>query len=954
MTEALDIIDQDQSGDLGEDEVKTLLAAMGLKGKDVQNVMTAVFEEATATTHQKVTDAILMWTEIGEGDLETMLGRVVLFQKAFRKIDVDRNSKLTLNEIIWMMESLNIEKKLAADLMAFLDDDDSGTVTWVEFVRGMSSDQFQVLFPQITLEALVAIPSSLRQHKIVSKEEEAEAIKDLPAMEKSLYWMISLIYGRSAPIPADNDDEDDATLGATYSSEDLTKSNETGAISSSLPGLDTFLASLASQVPQHENDSGFSSTSSSSSDSDSDATTTSAESAEDPALPGMMSPEDRNPVVLFRKQAKDMQKVQPVKVLPAAKVRGGTDLIIVRNVDKVPELQRWEKDQMNPQIILRKRERASKVQPAKVRTAQSLVIARKVVKHPVPSEAVSHAVPSVAMAPRPDRSPKKEKKDQALELPRTSLESQTPKSILKDASARKKSAEKAVEPQKSEKRVSLESAPRMGRRGSVMGAAVTSMIHGFQGLTKKRPAKTKTITLEEAVTSIRSMEVKEKHNKAHVLTEAKRKAMWRCAHAAVLAGILAGVGAAFFAQALNDFTTTIVDEEEDFLAWNVLAGTFSLIWSLAEMLVCVVAALVAAVKMTRICGIMLVPMDKERAMLAGSLARAALELGHPKVRTFGIDPHKKASKCLLLLYALIYVGSRGITKFLIKLIVKKVAPRTLLKFAELAPLVIEIMINVLFNFVTVRYAMNEVIICALGPSATVEVTSQLVKAHRKSRDVDEPLSDRLKLLALRAVGVSITYKMQLHPNSRCLLDHIVELFVDEGFVRRAKARDGRMNEIKAKTKSKASAVAGGSVFGRCCRSKPPVVNAEPTESYHEELADLGLDDEDAFFEGLAGLNARDSLFACSMLFLALMLDGRIGSKDWSFIQQAARSVRPPLEAKWPSAVHLMSIFVSGRQMTAELFHDIFQTSKEGEASAATCCDVMSGVMRKATEYTNCC
>ena len=37
--------------------------------------MTAVFEEATSTTHNKVTDAILMWTDIGEGDLETMLGR---------------------------------------------------------------------------------------------------------------------------------------------------------------------------------------------------------------------------------------------------------------------------------------------------------------------------------------------------------------------------------------------------------------------------------------------------------------------------------------------------------------------------------------------------------------------------------------------------------------------------------------------------------------------------------------------------------------------------------------------------------------------------------------------------------------------------------------------------------------------------------------------------------------
>lgn len=37
--------------------------------------MIAVFDEATSTTHNKVTDAILMWTDVGEGDLETMLGR---------------------------------------------------------------------------------------------------------------------------------------------------------------------------------------------------------------------------------------------------------------------------------------------------------------------------------------------------------------------------------------------------------------------------------------------------------------------------------------------------------------------------------------------------------------------------------------------------------------------------------------------------------------------------------------------------------------------------------------------------------------------------------------------------------------------------------------------------------------------------------------------------------------
>ena len=45
-------------------------------------------------------------------------------------------------------------------------------------------------------------------------------------------------------------------------------------------------------------------------------------------------------------------------------------------------------------------------------------------------------------------------------------------------------------------------------------------------------------------------------------------------------------------------------------------------------------------------------------------------------------------------------------------------------------------------------------ICSLGPSATVEVTSQLIKAHRSAADVEEPLSDELKLLVLRAVGAA--------------------------------------------------------------------------------------------------------------------------------------------------------------------------------------------------------
>lgn len=346
-------------------------------------------------------------------------------------------------------------------------------------------------------------------------------------------------------------------------------------------------------------------------------------------------------------------------------------------------------------------------------------------------------------------------------------------------------------------------------------------------------------------------------------------------------------------------------------------------------------------------------------MLAGSLARSALELGHPKVRTFGIDPYKRANKYLLLIYALIYMGSRGITKFIAKLLMKKVAPRTLLKVTKFAPLLVEVLINVLFNSVTVNYAMNEVMICSLGPSATIEVTSQLIKARRHSEHVEEPLSDEVKLLALRAVGVSITYKMQLHPNSRFLLNHVVSLFADQSFVKRAKEEYFELKGGRAvqRTKSRQSHRSHATQQSRsrkvCCFCSRKVAEV-PAETLHEELADLGLDEEDLFFDGLTGLSHRDALFACSMLVLALMLDGRISRADWKFIQRAAGSARPPLEAKWSSAVYLVNMYNSGRQMNADMFHQIFETSKRADRSGASCCDYVTDVMRTILEYTNCC
>ena len=98
--------------------------------------------------------------------------------------------------------------------------------------------------------------------RIVSAEEEAEAVKGLPAMEKTLYWLISLMYGpssRSRIAPAEDED-------------DMTNCVARGNASEPLPGQRglNFVS---------ENSENSSSSSSSSSSSDSELTATTSESS---------------------------------------------------------------------------------------------------------------------------------------------------------------------------------------------------------------------------------------------------------------------------------------------------------------------------------------------------------------------------------------------------------------------------------------------------------------------------------------------------------------------------------------------------------------------------------------------------------------------------------------------------------------------------------------------------
>eukprot|EP00435_Cladocopium_sp_Y103_P023827 s541_g5.t2 len=825
----LDLIDEDKSGDLDAEEVETLLAAMGISGPERQKILVASLNGKKKTTEERVTEAILIHADIKESKLQVMLGRVALFGKVFRWLDFDGDGTLSLPEILRMMELLNIDLKLAADLMAFLDTDDSGEITWQEFVRGICTEEFSVLFPQITLEALVELPSSLQQNKLVSAEEEKLAIAELPGIEKSLYWVMSIMYGSTAKkLDKENSFDMDLTEIPRFKASKDAPPTDTATDS---PTGSPTNAKVAWDLPAQPKD---------------DLPQIRAEIPH----PHSMSADVR--CLLVRKEHRTTTPVRPailhpklpdeeMGMHPHAMSVADVRCLVVRREPRNPTAVR-------PAII------HPKLPDENTRTYPQDVRCFVVRKGPRTPTAVR---PAILHAKLPDA------ELQWVQFP----EAQKPRTPnIPEAMPCME-----IEPEKLHEKQRKSSVSSYGQAAAVLSSAfsglsgvATGVANGLAsafGLPSKDSSNKKpSMSVAEAANVIKAMEVK-KAGKAHVLNEQKRRSLWRCRYAAVLTGALAGVGAAFLAQLLNDYTSTLVDEDEDYIMWNVLAGSFSLLWSLAEMLVCCIAALVATVRMTRICGIMLVPMDKERAMLAGSLARSALELGHPKVRTFGIDPYKRANKYLLLIYALIYMGSRGITKFIAKLLMKKVAPRTLLKVTKFAPLLVEVLINVLFNSVTVNYAMNEVMICSLGPSATIEVTSQLIKARRHSENVEEPLSDEVKLLALRAVGVSITYKMQLHPNSRFLLNHIVGLFADQSFVKRAKEEyfvlKGGLTVQRTKSRQSHRSHASQQSRSRkaCCFCSRKDAEV-PAETLHEELADLGLDEEDLFFDGLTGKDGQ--------------------------------------------------------------------------------------------------
>eukprot|EP00930_Biecheleria_cincta_P045054 TRINITY_DN31052_c0_g1_i1.p1 TRINITY_DN31052_c0_g1~~TRINITY_DN31052_c0_g1_i1.p1 ORF type:complete len:825 (+),score=102.19 TRINITY_DN31052_c0_g1_i1:95-2569(+) len=800
---------------LNDQEAWALLSMMGISGKQKTTIYDSLFSiNCTSASLADLLDAVSGEIGCSQHDIASMLARIPVYERAFRNIDADGSGKISCSELLQMLGTLGIDTSSSADLMAFLDEDGSGEVTWFEFVEGLTHETFVRRFPYVTLEMLCTVPSCLDGEKVISQAEEAKVTENLPFFEKFLFWV------------------------------------------------------LKAMSPGKENCK---------------TATTDNNECKPPAKPSPLEHVDCPP--------------ESPTALP--KTGKSSDFVTMTPITTYsPSCSKTSFSKTTCSKDSRMNSKRSRLAASPASPSGLTVSGNKV---------------WVATIYRTDQVMPVSKTHGRVRRPEHTKRRKQPRILF---ARRGQDEDCVVAPQTSNMRTN-------DLRTNALASHDVAAI-----------MRTKHMQVNEEV-------------KSHILSQKQRRGMWLCIWGALCSGCLAGVGAGIFADVLNTYAGTLVSEEDEVILYYTLTSVLSLIWSIAEMIVCCIAGLIFTVRMTKICGITLIPMDRERAILAGSLARSVLELGHPQDRLYGVNPLRRSGRFCILINALIYMSSRGAVKFLCKMAVKKVGPRTALKQLPFAGLLIEIFVNVVFNGLAVRYAMLAATICCLGPSACVECVSQLIRYRHERYLQDQPhaipapLSDDVKWLSMRCVAVAITWKANIHPNNRHLLNHLCSLFVDDALISRMekvmysgghRAASHRRDSMKEERQ--------GSQGCCCCRRRPSSKvqdddqDGPQAEHVDIRLENLGLDHETELYEGLSKLTSEhDISFVLSVLVLACIIDGSVGSQDWQCLCMCGKVCgRQP---NWTHVEFLVNLYANGRAMTVESIHAVFDGSQQ---ESAACCE----------------
>jgi hypothetical protein len=256
----------------------------------------------------------------------------------------------------------------------------------------------------------------------------------------------------------------------------------------------------------------------------------------------------------------------------------------------------------------------------------------------------------------------------------------------------------------------------------------------------------------------------------HVLNPVERAGLLRVTRGAVLRAALAGainalatgLGALFAAHVLGH-----EPEHATFLQhvsyWG-LFGVLALIAAVLEIAYLYWDGLRAVRALSHVAGLQLDLLDNLDVRYA--LARAAFELPNPPDVTFGVNPHKEASRFTLATASLVYKLKISFTNFVFKAIVERaigrLATRSVLAFTAVP-------INAAWNALVCWYVLREARIRVMGPSAASEMLD-VVFEH-------EPAPSAALLTAVhRALGAAVVRTSELHPNHISLMRELRSRF----------------------------------------------------------------------------------------------------------------------------------------------------------------------------------
>jgi len=256
----------------------------------------------------------------------------------------------------------------------------------------------------------------------------------------------------------------------------------------------------------------------------------------------------------------------------------------------------------------------------------------------------------------------------------------------------------------------------------------------------------------------------------HVLNPVERAGLLRVTRGAVLRAALAGVinaaatgfGALFAARVLGhepEHATVL----QHISYWG-LFGVLALIAAVLEIAYLYWDGLRAVRELSLVAGLQLDSLENLDVRYA--LARAAFELPNPPDATFGVNPHREASKFTLATASLVYKLKISVTNFVFKAIVERaigrLATRSVLAFTAIP-------INAAWNGLVCWFVLREARIRVMGPSAACEMLDVIFAG--------EPRPSTALLTSIhRALGAAVVRTSELHPNHISLMRELRQRF----------------------------------------------------------------------------------------------------------------------------------------------------------------------------------